>query len=88
MNYVFRMDLPTDGEDGSIGVDDIVAFAAKYLNASRATDEDLADWADLPEDQRENAPNVLRSYVSTEQLVIRPSAPTTEWDCIRSTKIP
>ena len=25
MNYVFRMDLPTDGEDGAIGVDDIVA---------------------------------------------------------------
>ncbi len=61
MNYVLRMDRPTDGEDGSIGADDIVAFAAKYLNASRAADEDLVDWADLPEDQRENAPNACES---------------------------
>ena len=61
MSYVFRMDLPTDGEDGSIGVDDIVGFAAKYLNSSRATDEDLVAWADLPEDQRENAPNACGS---------------------------
>ena len=61
MSYVFRMDLPTNGEDGSIGVDDIVGFAAKYLNSSRVTDEELVAWADLPEVQRENAPNACAS---------------------------
>ena len=52
MNYVLQMDYPTDGENGSIGTDDIVAFATKYLNASRADEADLSAWAELPEDQR------------------------------------
>ena len=61
MNYVFQMDYPTEGEDGSIGTDGIVAFAAKYLNASRADGADLVAWADLPEDQRGSAPNPCES---------------------------
>ena len=56
MNYVLSMDLPTDGEEGSIEADDIVAFAAKYLNASRTTDQYLVDWADFPEGQRGSPP--------------------------------
>lgn len=52
MNYVLQMDYPTDGENGSISTDDIVAFAAKYLNASRVDEADLSAWAELPEDQR------------------------------------
>ena len=52
MNYVLQMDYPTDGENGSIGTDDIVAFATRYLNASRADEADLSAWAELPEDQR------------------------------------
>ena len=63
MNYVFRMGLPTDGEDGSLGTDDIVAFAAKYLNASRLDDAGLAAWAELPEEERENAPNACELCV-------------------------
>ena len=63
MNYVLRMDLPTDGEDGSLGTDDIVAFAAKYLNASRLDDAGLAAWAELSEEERENAPNACELCV-------------------------
>ena len=61
MNYAFRMDYPTEGENGSIGTDGIVAFAAKYLNASRADRADLVAWADLPEDQRGDPPNGCES---------------------------
>ena len=57
MNYVFQMDYPTGGEEGSIGKDSIVAFAAKYLNATRADGSELGAWADLPEDQRGDPPN-------------------------------
>ena len=88
MSYVFRMDFPTDGEDGSIGVDDIVGFAAKYLNASRVTDEDLVAWADLPEDQRENAPNACGVMRASNSLSLGLRHPRRMWDCIRSTKIP
>ena len=61
MNYVFQMDHQIEGEDGSIRTDGIVAFAAKYLNASRADRADLVAWADLPEDQRGSAPNPCES---------------------------
>ena len=57
VNYVFQMDYPTGGEEGSIGRDSIVAFAAKYLNATRADGSELEAWADLPEDQRGDPPN-------------------------------
>ena len=57
MNFVLQMDIPTKEVGGSIGTDDIVAFASKYLNASRATNEELVDWADRPEGERNNAPN-------------------------------
>ena len=61
MNYVFQMDHQIEGEDGSIRADGVVAFAAKYLNASRADRADLVAWADLPEDQRGSAPNPCES---------------------------
>ena len=61
MNYVFQMDYQTEGEDGSIGRDGVAAFAAKYLNASRADSADLVAWADLPEDQRGDPPNRCES---------------------------
>ena len=61
MNYVFQMDHQIEGEDGSIRTDVIVAFAAKYLNASRADRAALVAWADLPEDQRGSAPNSCES---------------------------
>ena len=61
MNYVFQMDYQTEGEDGSIGRDGIAAFAAKYLNASRAEGADLVAWADQPEDQRGDPPNRCES---------------------------
>ena len=37
MNYVLQIDYQIEGDDDSIGTDGIVAFAAKYLNAARAT---------------------------------------------------
>ena len=61
MNYVLQMDFPTDGEIGSISADDIVAFAAKYLNASRADEADLLAWAELPENQRGDSLNRCES---------------------------
>ena len=61
MNYALRMDYPTEGENGSIGTDGILAFAAKYLNASRADRADLVTWAELPEEQRGDPPNVCES---------------------------
>ena len=61
MNYAFQMDYPTEGENGSIGTDGILAFAAKYLNASRADRADLVTWAELPEEQRGDPPNRCES---------------------------
>ena len=61
MNYILTMDLPTDGEEGSINADDIVGFVAKYLNASRATETYLVEWADSPDDQRGSPPNACSS---------------------------
>ena len=61
MNYILTMDLPTHGEEGSIDDADIVGFAARYLNASRTTDEYLVDWADLPEEERGSPPNACSS---------------------------
>ena len=61
MNYAFQMDYPTEGESGSIGTDGILAFAAKYLNASRADRAELVTWAELPEEQRGDPPNECES---------------------------
>ena len=61
MNYVFEMDYPTDGQDGSLGTHEVVAFAAKYLNASRADEADLMAWAQFPEGQRGDPPNQCES---------------------------
>ena len=63
MNFVLEMDIPTEGAGGAIGAGDVVSFAAKYLNALRATGEGLVDWADLPEGERNNAPNTCESCV-------------------------
>ena len=63
MTYTLWMDHPTDREEGSIGATQISAFAAKYLNAARAADEDLVAWADLPEDERGVPPNACESCV-------------------------
>ena len=63
MNFVLQMDIPTEGAGGSIGANDIVAFAAKYLNASRARDEELVDWADQPEEGRTYPPNACELCV-------------------------
>ena len=63
MTYTLWMDHPTDREEGSIGATQISAFAAKYLNAARAADEDLVAWADLPEDERGIPPNACESCV-------------------------
>ena len=63
MNFVLQMDIPTEGAGGSIGARDIVAFAAKYLNASRARDEELVDWADQPEEDRTYPPNACELCV-------------------------
>ena len=75
MNYAFRMDYPTEGENGSIGTDGIVAFAAKYLNASRADRADLVTWAELPEDQRGDPPNrvrIMSSQIGLPRRLWRP----------------
>ena len=61
MNYAFRMDYPTEGEDGSIGMDGILTFAAKYLNALRADGAGLMTWAGLPEELRGDPPNACES---------------------------
>ena len=63
MNFVLEMDIPTEGAGGSMGASDVVAFAAKYLNASRATNEALVDWAGQPEGERNNAPNACELCV-------------------------
>ena len=63
MNFVLQMDIPTEEAGGSIGADDIVTFASKYLNASRATNEALEDWADQPEENRSNPPNACELCV-------------------------
>ena len=57
MNFVLQMDIPTEEAGGFIGVGDIVTFASRYLNASRATKEALEDWADQPEENRSSPPN-------------------------------
>ena len=61
MDYTLWMDQPTDTEGGSIGPADITAFAAKYLNAARAADDNLVKWASLPEDERGDPPNACES---------------------------
>lgn len=61
MNYAFRMDYPTEGEDSSIGMDGILTFAARYLNALRADESDLVTWAELPEELRGDPPNACES---------------------------
>ena len=61
MNYAFRMGYPTEGEDGSIGMDGILTFATKYLNALRADRADLVTWAELPEELRGDPPNACES---------------------------
>ena len=63
MNFVLQMDIPTVEAGGSIGAGDIVSFAAKYLNASRAINEALVDWADQPEENRTNPPNACEMCV-------------------------
>ena len=63
MNIVLQMDIPTEGAGGSIGGRDIVSFAAKYLNASRAINEVLVDWADQPEENHTNPPNACEMCV-------------------------
>ena len=61
MDYTLWMDHPTDREEGSIGPAEITAFAAKYLNAARAADDNLVAWAGLPEDERGDPPNACES---------------------------
>ena len=57
MNFVLQMNIPTEGAGGMIGVGEVLAFSAKYLNASRATSEELVDWAGQPDEYRTNPPN-------------------------------
>ena len=57
MNFVLQMNIPTEGAGGMIGAGEVVAFAAKYLNASRATSEELVDWAGQPDEFRASPPN-------------------------------
>ena len=57
MNFVLQMNIPTEGAGGMIGAGEVVAFAAKYLNASRATSEELVDWAGQPDEYRASPPN-------------------------------
>ena len=56
MNYVLNMDIPTGGETNSINEDSLLTFSAKYLNAARLDPEKLSEWANLPDDQREEPP--------------------------------
>ena len=56
MNYVLNMDIPTGGEANSINEDSLLTFSAKYLNAARLDPEKLSEWANLPDDQREEPP--------------------------------
>ena len=56
MNYVLNMDIPTGGETNSINEDSLLTFSAKYLNAARLDPEKLSEWANLPDEQREEPP--------------------------------
>ena len=63
MNFILQMNIPTEGAGGSIGAGEVVAFAAKYLNASRAADEELVEWAGQPDEYRTNPPNACELCV-------------------------
>ena len=56
MNYLVEMDLPTGGDDRVIGDEEIITFAARYLNASRLSREALLQWKAHRGGQSEDAP--------------------------------
>jgi hypothetical protein len=47
MDFVVEMDLPTSGRHATFNDDQVVAFAAKYLNAVRADPGDLRAWSEI-----------------------------------------
>ena len=56
MNYALSVDL-SSGDDSGQQSAKFLDFSAKYMNAARLPRERLADWANLPDDERGPAPN-------------------------------
>lgn len=56
MDFIVDMDLPTRGTEAVLAEDDLVSFAARYLNAGRLTAEELRDWYATGETGRSRHP--------------------------------